>query len=189
MLCHGQEQVQLAEWTWKCKATLTCEIFIWLTLRHRLWTSNRRARHGLQDTPEACHLSDQEVDAVEHIMVQYCVYAGQVWTKWQQRALIKYRPPENTYFGGLVASTEEQAGEKRIKRTLDTWIVWHPPLTHVAREAVAPCVSPGYPDARYDNAHSGNIITQSGPKGYKWFYMAIKAWKQLSRPSMARYRV
>ena len=26
--------------------------------------------------------------------------------------------------------------------------LWHPPLTHVARESVAPCASPGYPDAR-----------------------------------------
>ena len=30
--------------------------------------------------------------------------------------------------------------------------LWHPPLTHVAREVVAPCASPGYLDARYDNA-------------------------------------
>ena len=30
--------------------------------------------------------------------------------------------------------------------------VWHPPLTHVAKEVVAPCASPNYSDARYDNA-------------------------------------
>lgn len=30
------------------------ELFCWLALRYRLWTSDRRHRHGLQDAPDPC---------------------------------------------------------------------------------------------------------------------------------------
>ena len=36
--------------------------------------------------------------------------------------------------------------------TYEAHEMWHPLLAQVAREAVAPCASPGYLDARYDNA-------------------------------------
>ena len=81
-----------------------------------------------------------------------------------------------------------QVGQQEKLQMPLTEGLWHPPLTHIAREAVAPCTSPGYPDARYDNATSRNIITQSGPEGYKWFTMPSRHEK-LSWSSMARDRV
>ena len=44
---------------------------------------------------------------------------------------------------------EEMSADKFIH---DGGILWHPPLTHVGREAVAPYASAGYLDARYDTA-------------------------------------
>ena len=80
------------------------------------------------DMDSKTHQRHQEVDAVEHIMVQYCVYARQVWTKCQQRALIKYRPPENTDTLEDWWLRQRSRPEKKEQRTLDTWIVlicWH----------------------------------------------------------------
>ena len=44
------------------------------------------------------------------------------------------------------------ASASLLFRASSTRLLWHPSLTHVAREAVAPCACPGYPDARYDSA-------------------------------------
>jgi hypothetical protein len=47
---------------------LWIKIFCWLALKHRLWTSDRRARHGLQETPDTCFTCLQGEDNVEHIL-------------------------------------------------------------------------------------------------------------------------
>ena len=65
---------------WRSWAPLKCKIHVWLTVQHRIWTSDRRARHGLQDQPSACFTCLQEEDNAEHIHLQ-CSYARQVWHK------------------------------------------------------------------------------------------------------------
>ena len=77
-LCQGGERFATADCIWKSKATLKCKIFQWLAIKRRLWTTDRRARHGLQEFPNACFLCLQEIDSVEHILVQ-CPYAREVW--------------------------------------------------------------------------------------------------------------
>lgn len=47
-------------------------------MQHRLWTSDRRARHGLQDHPSACCTCNRDEDNVEHILIK-CGYARGVW--------------------------------------------------------------------------------------------------------------
>ena len=73
-LCQGGERFATASCIWKSKATLKCKIFQWLAVKNRLWTTDRRARHGLQGVPNACFLCLQETDTVDHILVQ-CPYA------------------------------------------------------------------------------------------------------------------
>lgn len=51
---------------------------MWLATQHRLWMSDRRARHGLQDAPALCYTCLQEEDNVDHILAHY-VYAREVW--------------------------------------------------------------------------------------------------------------
>ena len=50
---------------------------MWLALRERLWTSERRHRHGLQDRAD-CTLCDQEIETSEHLFAR-CCYTQQVW--------------------------------------------------------------------------------------------------------------
>ena len=78
MLCEGGIRFQLAAPIWKCGAPLSCKIFMWLATQYRLWTSDRRTRHGLQDSTSPCYLCEQEEDTVDHILVQ-CAFAKQVW--------------------------------------------------------------------------------------------------------------
>ena len=80
MLCQGRERVPYASCIWRSWAPLKCKIHVWLTIQHRIWTSDRRARHGLQDHPSACFTCLQEEDNAEHIHLQ-CSYARQVWHK------------------------------------------------------------------------------------------------------------
>uniref|UniRef100_A0A8R7UVP5 Reverse transcriptase zinc-binding domain-containing protein n=1 Tax=Triticum urartu TaxID=4572 RepID=A0A8R7UVP5_TRIUA len=54
-LCSGTERVPYAACIWKSWALLKCKFFAWLAVQHRIWTSDRRARHGLQDAPSACY--------------------------------------------------------------------------------------------------------------------------------------
>jgi hypothetical protein len=57
MLCQGMVTWSMAKPIWGSFAPLKCKIFGWLAIRRRLWTSDRRARHGLQDRPDPAPLA------------------------------------------------------------------------------------------------------------------------------------
>ncbi|KAE8777949.1 hypothetical protein D1007_49236 [Hordeum vulgare] len=76
-LCTGQTYFQAAL-IWKCWAHLKCKIFIWLVVQYQAWTSDRRARHGLQDHQSVWYACHQQEDNVDHILVQ-CPFAREVW--------------------------------------------------------------------------------------------------------------
>ncbi|XP_020170196.2 uncharacterized protein [Aegilops tauschii subsp. strangulata] len=78
MLCFGGISFAPAAAIWKNGAPLAYKIFMWLAIQNRIWTSDRRLRHGLQDTASTRFLCDQEQDNVDHLMIQ-CVFARQVW--------------------------------------------------------------------------------------------------------------
>lgn len=77
MMCEGGVRFLCAGAIWKCWTPLSCKLFMWLALQYRLWTSDRRMRHGLQAQTLPCFLCDQEEDTVDHILLQ-CVFAQQV---------------------------------------------------------------------------------------------------------------
>jgi hypothetical protein len=91
-MCHGSEYFRMAEAIWSAKAPLKCQIFMWLAVLHRLWTSDRRERHGLQMTTDPCYVCLQAVDTVEHILVQ-CPFAREVWFCVFSRLHIQAAPP------------------------------------------------------------------------------------------------
>jgi hypothetical protein len=78
MLCQGLVKWECAKWIWASGAPLKCRIFAWLALQFRLWTSERRYRHELDDSVAPCYTCLQEMDSASHIFVE-CVYARQVW--------------------------------------------------------------------------------------------------------------
>ncbi|KAK1660910.1 hypothetical protein QYE76_049069 [Lolium multiflorum] len=66
----------MSEPVWGSFSPMKCKVFAWLTLRYRLWTSDRRARHGLQEHPDTCYTCLQEEDNVDHIFT-LCPYTRQ----------------------------------------------------------------------------------------------------------------
>ena len=67
--------------TW---APLRVKLFLWLVLRRRHWTADKRRRHGL-DTHELCFLYAQEPETIDDIIVS-CSFSQQVW--WEVRAVL-----------------------------------------------------------------------------------------------------
>jgi hypothetical protein len=62
---------------WHTKAPPRVKLFFWLALHRRLWTADRRKRHGLQDD-DACALCDQAPETVSHLLLG-CVFSRQIW--------------------------------------------------------------------------------------------------------------
>lgn len=58
---------------WKTWAPLKVKIFLWLALRRRHWTADRRKRHGL-DAQDHCYLCDQVEESIDHIIAT-CSYS------------------------------------------------------------------------------------------------------------------
>ncbi|KAM0877851.1 hypothetical protein ACQ4PT_035236 [Festuca glaucescens] len=83
MLCQGEVRFPLSEAIWRCRATPKSKLFMWLAIQYRIWTSDQRARHGLQANSSACFVCLQEEDTADHILLQ-CVHARQVWLQCAQ---------------------------------------------------------------------------------------------------------
>lgn len=66
-----------AKLIWKSWAPPKAKLFMYLAAHRRTWTSERRKRHGMQDTDE-CTLCSQEPETIEHLLL-HCPVARQVW--------------------------------------------------------------------------------------------------------------
>jgi len=62
---------------WEVWAPLKVKLFLWLAVRRRQWTADRRRKHGL-DAHDTCFLCDQEPKTIDHIIVE-CSFARQLW--------------------------------------------------------------------------------------------------------------
>jgi hypothetical protein len=83
MLMQGNKLFALATAIWESKATPKAKQFMWLAAQHRIWTADRRVRHGLQTIKSPCFVCLQEEDTAEHILIQ-CVFAREVWFTCRQ---------------------------------------------------------------------------------------------------------
>jgi hypothetical protein len=84
MLMEGGIRFPLAEAIWRSKTAPKIKIF---KSQHRIWTSDRRLRHGLQTSMASCFKKKKEEDTTEHILLQY-VQARQAWYICSQLAPI-----------------------------------------------------------------------------------------------------
>ena len=130
MLCEGGIRFQLSSAIWKNEAPLACKIYVWLAVQYRLWTSDRRFRHGLQDRTSPCYLCDQEEDNVDHILLQ-CVYARQVWFQCFTRANINLAllPTQHARLEDWWAEGRKQVVKSKRKGfdtliALNCWCLW-----------------------------------------------------------------
>jgi hypothetical protein len=54
-ILHQDEPEDSTRPIWGLRAPGKGKIFGWLALKYRLWTSDRRQRHGLQEDTAACY--------------------------------------------------------------------------------------------------------------------------------------
>jgi hypothetical protein len=122
LLCQGSTRWSMSKLVWRSFAPMKCKIFAWLALKYRLWTSDMRARHGLQEQPDTCFTCLQEEDNVNHILAQ-CPYARQVWCEVLQSAGLSLPDP------GAVGNLESWWTEarkriqKRDRRRFDSMVI------------------------------------------------------------------
>jgi hypothetical protein len=122
MLCQGRVSWSMPKPIWRSFAPTKCKFFGWLVIRRRLWTSDRRARHGLQDHPDPCATCLQEEDNVDHIMVQ-CPYAKMVWFGCLRRVGSQLQEPqENTNLERWWTETRKRL-RKEDRRGFDTFVL------------------------------------------------------------------
>jgi len=62
---------------WRSWAPQRVKFFTWLALKRRLWTADRRRRHGL-DAHDKCWLCDQEPETTDHLLIN-CSFAKTIW--------------------------------------------------------------------------------------------------------------
>jgi len=74
---HGTIPLPGSRWVWKNWAPQRVKFFVWLALKQRLWTADRRRRHGL-DAHDNCWFCDQELETTNHMLVN-CSFAKEIW--------------------------------------------------------------------------------------------------------------
>ena len=129
IMCHGMTHFPAAHFIWKFWALLKCKIFIWLAVQYRVWTSDRRARHGLQANASVCFTCNGDEDNVEHILMQ-CAYARGTWQSILEhyRIDIQTPSPRNTLVQWW--TTARKSFDRRDRRGFDsltlitTWSLW-----------------------------------------------------------------
>jgi len=73
-----------AKHVWRAAVPPKVKFLFWLALHGRLWTAERRKRHGLQ--PEAnCALCDQHDETTDHLLA-YCSFTREVWVRLLAKA-------------------------------------------------------------------------------------------------------
>ncbi|CAO2204433.1 unnamed protein product [Urochloa humidicola] len=74
---EGSTQFAAVKAIWRAWAQLKVKFFVWLAVQGRVWTADRRLRHGLQAVAVCC-LCDQAPETPDHLFA-HCVYTRQVW--------------------------------------------------------------------------------------------------------------
>lgn len=74
----GSQELPDYQLIWHAWMPLRVKIFLWLASRRRIWTGDRRRRHGL-DARELCWFCNSEPETCDHILFK-CQFVLQLWT-------------------------------------------------------------------------------------------------------------
>jgi hypothetical protein len=121
-LRQGRECFAAAEWIWSPWAPAKCKIFAWLAIQHRLWTANRRTRHGLQDHTSPCFVCLQEEDTVEHLLMQ-CSFAREVWFRCLRRLEIQVQEPQRGSTLEVWWGTTRARFRSKERKSFDSFVI------------------------------------------------------------------
>lgn len=123
MLFQGSEFFVGAKLIWKSWAPRKVKFFAWQGLIGRLWTADRRRRHGLQ-ADGSCAFCSQLPETTDHLLL-HCVWAREIW--W--RLLGVHPPLDQPSFGDWWLDLRGGV-VKGLRRGLDSlillaaWTIW-----------------------------------------------------------------
>ena len=96
MMHQGSTTFDCAKLVWKTWAPLKVKLFLRIAFKERLWTVERRQRHGLV-AAAACHLCNQAQETVHHLFVS-CPFTLQVSETILRRLGVTPTPLGNNYY-------------------------------------------------------------------------------------------
>jgi hypothetical protein len=124
----GRMEMEGAMLAWKAMIPPKMKFFFWLALHGRLWTAERRRRHGLQ-AEAACALCSQHDETIDHLLIA-CVFPREIWSRLLLRAgLLHLAPTEGSALQEWWISSRKQI-PIRFRRAFDSvvivvsWNVW-----------------------------------------------------------------
>jgi hypothetical protein len=129
MLCQGGLEFRMHKPIWNSIAPTKCKIFCWLALKYRLWTADRRQRHGLQDDTSVCFTCLQDQDTVDHILMR-CPFARQTWFECLTAAGLNLVEPNTNSTLEAWWDAARQLVHKKDRRGFDSlvmltsWMLW-----------------------------------------------------------------
>ncbi|WVZ62348.1 hypothetical protein U9M48_012107 [Paspalum notatum var. saurae] len=112
---------------WSTWGPLRVKIFLWLASQYRLWTADRRHKHGLE-AHETCLLCEVEPESVDHLFV-HCRFTLDVWN-----VVLAALGAGSLGLSGLTSVS----GEVGI---LGAWIVWKEQNARCFRRVASDVVS------------------------------------------------
>lgn len=98
---EGSTRLAVAKPLWKAWAPLKVKFTMWLAVKGRLWTADRRHRHGLQDSP-ACSFCAQDRETCDHLF-HHCYFTKEVWFEVSRLLSLPVNAPKQ-FSGGLVVA-------------------------------------------------------------------------------------
>ena len=106
-------------------APLKVKLFLWLAFKERLWTADRRRRHGLAALA-TCHLCNLQQETVHHLFVS-CPFTVQVWGIILNRLGVAPAPPGDICIQEHWKQTRLQfpATTRKGADTLFALVSWH----------------------------------------------------------------
>jgi len=85
---------------WKASSPPKVKFFFWEAMHGKLWTAERRRRHGQQQN-DACALCDQEPERSDHLLIS-CSFSQEVWMRLLSRSRSRVPTPQRRGFNALV---------------------------------------------------------------------------------------
>jgi len=113
---------------WKASAPLKVKFFFWLALHRRIWTADRRKRHGLQDSAE-CVLCGQEDETMDHLLAS-CVFTRELWFRllrpsgWEQLSPSSHSPLSTLWMDGQYSVPAQLRRGFDSTVLLVSWRLW-----------------------------------------------------------------
>jgi hypothetical protein len=122
MLTQGNTAHPLGMAIWRNKATPKSKQFVWLAAQDRIWSADRRHRHGLQAQATLCEVCMQEIEISEHILMQ-CMVTREVWHICREILKLTFeKPSRESTFEDWWLTEHGRIRDKKQKKEFDALV-------------------------------------------------------------------